>query len=121
MNFKSRNLEILMVFPENSFATTSLAKQHFSKNFGHFRYRNSFSFSDLDSFLKFLAFSENCSWVNLVLIPKQMAENKRKELLFVFSLQKLSKLVDPAEDYSQIMARFEASETSTKSEEIKVF
>ena len=80
-----------------------------------------FCVSNFDSFQKLLAFSEKCSWVNLVLIPKQMAENKRKELLFVFSLQKLSKLVDPAEDYSQIMARFEASETSTKSEEIKVF
>ena len=71
-------------FQKNSIPTISFTEQHFSKNFGDFRYRNSFPFSDFDSFLKLLAFSKKCPWVNLVHTPKQMAEIevKRKKIIF---------------------------------------
>ena len=69
-------------FQKNSILSMSFTEQHFLKNFGDFRYRNSFPFSDFDSFLKLLAFSEKCAWGNLVRTPKQMAETKRKEILF---------------------------------------
>ena len=68
-----------MVFPENEVPSISFAKQHFSNTLAFLNTEIHLRFSEFDSFLKILAFSDNCSLRNPVHKPKQIAGTKRKK------------------------------------------